>query len=259
MAENITYHNKNRKLQKTNVMGNSLMIYLNQRMEEEKNPHIKNLSSAGPVITISREVGCNGLKIAHQIAERLNKRKMINDWKVLSKEIFFQSAKELNLDPKKIQRIFKQTDKYTFEEILKAFSDKQYKSERKIVKTTYDVVRSFAVNGFSIIVGRAGHIIAQDIKNSLHIRLVAPFEFRIQTIMENNKLTRNEAIHFIHQVEKERIAFRDAICDKKVIEENFDITVNRSSFATEDIVDIIEYAVDRKKIMEAYKQKIEYY
>jgi cytidylate kinase len=240
-------------------MGNALMIYLNKRLEEEKNSPQKGVSTAGPVITISREVGCNGIKLADLIAKRLNKRKTITEWKVLSKEVFYESAKELHLEPERISRILKQTDKYTFEEILKAFGDRQYKSERKIIKTVSDVVRSFAIDGFSIIVGRAGHIIAKDIKNALHIRLTAPLDYRIKTIMENNKLNHQEAIHFIQRIEKERIAFRKAICEEKVVEENFDICINRASFETDEIVDVIEYIVDKKKMLEGYKQKVDYY
>lgn len=241
-------------------MGNSLMIYLNKRLKEESSYKKDNPAMAGPVITISREVGCNGLKLAHLIAKRLNAHRPATDWKVLSKEVFHQSAKELNLEPDRVSRILKQTDKYTFDEILKAFSDKQFKSERKIIKTVSEVVRSFAVDGFAIIVGRAGHIVARDIENALHIRLVAPLEYRIKTIMENNRLNREEAIVFIKKIENERIAFRKAISESKLNEEIlFDLTLNRASFSNEEIVDMIEYAVNKKKILTGFNPKIEYY
>lgn len=240
-------------------MGNSLMIYLNKRLKEENSTGKVNPSMTGPVITISREVGCNGLRLAHLIAKRLNAHKPATDWKVLSKEVFYQSAKELNLEPDRVSRILKQTNKFTFDEILQAFNDKQFKSERRIVKTVSEVVRSFAVDGFAVIVGRAGHIIAKDIKNALHIRLVAPLEYRINTIMENKQLNREEAIVFIQKVENERYAFRKAISETRLNEEMFDLTLNRSSFSGDELVDIIEYAVDKKKILTGFKPKIEYY
>lgn len=240
-------------------MGNSLMIYLNKRLEEQKNSVRKGVATAGPVITISREVGCNAIKLANLIATRLNKRNLERDWNVLSKEVFSQSAKELDLEPDQIQRMLRKTDRYTFEQILKAFGDKQYKSERKIIKTVSEAVRSFAVDGFSIIVGRASHIIAKDIKRSLHIRLVAPLDYRINTIMENNKLNYEEAILFIKKVEKERIAFRNAIFEEKVMEDSFDLCINRASFSSNDIVEMIEMAVDKKKILEGFKPRMDFY
>lgn len=235
------------------------MNYLNRRMKEENPLESSNLGQAGPVITISREVGCNGLVLARMIAERLNKKLTKGAWNVLSKEIFHESAKELDLDPEKVRQTFKKTDRYTFDEILKAFRDKRYKSEERIIKTVREVVRTLAVDGYCIIVGRASHIIASDIKNALHIRLTAPLGYRINTIMTNNKLNRNEAIAFIEKVEKERIAFRKALKENSLREEFFDITINRGSFSNEQAADLIEFAVEKKGILINHKPKIEFY
>ncbi len=239
-------------------MGNSLLIYLNKRLSEERQVK-KNLLVAGPVITISREVGCNGLKLARLIAARLNTYKSDAEWRVLSKEVFYESARELNMEPEKLKKTFKQSDKYTFEEILKAFNDKEYKSERKIVHTVYDVIHSFAVDGYCIIVGRAGHIIAKDIKNALHIRLVAPMEYRLTNIMQNNQLNREEAIKFINKIENERMAFRKMISNDDVKSELFDICVNRAMFDDNEIVDLIEYAVNKKKIIQPHKPQVDFF
>ena len=238
-------------------MRNSLMIYLNKRLLGHETLRKKSFEP-GPVITISREVGCNGLRLARYVAARLNTHKLSAEWRVLSKEVFYESARELDMDPERIRKTFKQADKYTFDEILKAFNDRSYKSERKIAKTVSDVILSFAVDGFCIIVGRASHIIAKDIKNSLHIRLVAPMEYRINTIMYNKNLNYEDAIKFIHQVEIERDAFRNSICKDKNFVELFDVTINRAKFTDDEIVDIIEYAVNKKKILQGYKSVMEF-
>lgn len=240
-------------------MGNSLMNYLNKRLKEENTFEKGSTGLAGPVITISREVGCNGLVLARLIAARLNTQRHMTSWKVLSKEIFHESAKELNLEPEKVRQTFKKADRYTFEQILKAFNDKKYKSEKKIIKTVKDVVRTLAIDGFKIIVGRASHIITSDIRNALHIRLTAPIDYRVNTIMRNNRLNKSEAFAFIDKVEKERIAFRKALEEESLQEDIFDLTINRASFSNEEVVDIIEYAIDKKGILQDYKQKIEFY
>ncbi|WP_303922682.1 AAA family ATPase [Draconibacterium sediminis] len=240
-------------------MGNSLMNYLNSRLKEAKAREYGNMHEAGPVITISREVGCNGLVLARLIAERLNKNLAKGSWNVLSKEIFYESAKELDLDPEMVRQTFKKTDRYVFEEILKAFRDKRYKSEERIIKTVKEVVRTLAIDGHCIIVGRASHIIASDIKNALHIRLTAPLGYRINTIMTNNKLNRNEAIAFIEKVEKERATFRKALKENNLHEDVFDITINRGSFTNEQAVDLIEFAVEKKGILHEFSPRIEFH
>lgn len=241
-------------------MSNILTGYLNKRLKEKvSSERDENWRTAGPVITISREVGCSGLSLANIIANSLNMKKQTGTWKVLSKEIFYQSAQELNMDPERVQRVFKQSDKYTFEEILNAFSNKNYKSEKRIIKTVTDVVRSFAIEGYTIIVGRAGHIIASDIKNALHIRLTAPLNYRIKSIQKKNGLSRGEALGFIEQVEKERIAFRMAIREENLHEELFDLIINRESFSENKIVDIVDLALEKKGILEHIKAKVQFY
>ena len=235
------------------------MVYLNKRLKEENSLEEANIGTAGPVITISREVGCNGLKLARLIAQRLDKRKLESEWKVLSKEVFYESAKELDLHPERVRKIFKKTDNYTFEHILKAFGDRRYKSEQKIVKTVIEVIRSLAMDGYCIIVGRAGHIITNDIKNALHIRLTAPIEYRVSNIMQNNKLNHEEALAFVKKVEIERESFRRAIDKQRLHEEVFDITIHRETFRSEQVVDLIELAVDKKGILDGYKQKIDFF
>ena len=225
------------------------MGYLNKRMKEEDFIKKNNSTTAGPVITISREVGCNGIKLAKLIASRLNSHNKSSNWEVLSKEIYHQSALELNLESDEVRRVFKQSEKYAFDEILKAFSNKNFKSEQQIIKTVVDIVRNSCIDGYSIIVGRAGHIIAGDIENSFHLKLIAPLNYRVQTIQDNNGLNREESVKFINKVEKERIIFRKAIHQEKLDEELFDLTINRNSFNNDDIVDIIVYAINKKGIL----------
>jgi cytidylate kinase len=239
-------------------MGNALLEYLTKRMGDQKvytNPN----RMPGPLITFSREVGCNGVKLAHKLASRLNQHHLGPDWKVLSKEVFFQSAKELDMEPEKVQRVFKYSNSYTFNDILNAFGTKKFKSEKKVIKTVNEVIRTFAEEGFCIIVGRAAHIIAQDINNALHLRLLAPLEYRIKTIIENNHLNREEAINFIRKVENERKAFRKAIRQEAPENDLFDLCINRAAFTDEEAIDIIELAAEKKNIFKDYGKQIDYF
>lgn len=240
-------------------MRNSLMSYLNSRLTEKKDFHKGGIVAAGPVITISREVGCNGLKLANLLALELNRQRTFEDWKVLSKEIFYESARELDLAPEKVLKTLKKEDSYTFEQILKAFGDKRYKSEAKIANTVREVVRSLSVSGFNIIVGRAGHIIAADIKNALHLRLEAPLEYRVRNIMFNNRLSSEEATAFIERVEKERMAFRKAIKADLVREEYFDLTINRNSFGDREAMELIMLAIEKKGILRDFKPHVDFF
>ncbi|HSO85427.1 MAG TPA: cytidylate kinase-like family protein [Draconibacterium sp.] len=229
-------------------MSNLLLTYLNKRMTEYDIKQKSAKPVAGPVITISREVGCNGVKLANLIVARLNSKKSDGEWKMISKEVFEESAKELKMAPEQVRKTLHQSERFVFEDMIKAFSDKNYKSDLTIGNTMKRVILQIATEGNCIIVGRAGHIIASSIKNALHIRLVAPLDYRINTIMHNNHLTREESISFINRVEKERINFRKAILKENHQNELFDITFNRGAFSDEEIVDIIEFTAIKKEL-----------
>ena len=66
--------------------------------------------------------------------------------------------------------------------------------------------------------------------------------------MENNGLTRENAIRFINQVEEERVAFRESVLGAKIHDEMFDIMLNRGVFSDETIVELIEFAAEKKGI-----------
>lgn len=236
-------------------MKNLLSNYLDKRLDAS-NTICGSTQKSGPVITISREVGCNGLILAKALAVELDKTSNGHKWKVLSKEIFHECAKELNLDYNRIIKFYKNTQRYTLEEILYAFNNKNYKSERKIIRTVVDVIHSFAVEGHCIFVGRASHIITRDIKNSLHIRLVAPLDYRINTIMQNNNLTREKAIEFIHKVENERAAYRKALNEGGIREEDFHLILNRGWFDNGQLIDIILETVRIKNLLAKAKEEV---
>jgi cytidylate kinase len=98
-------------------------------------------------------------------------------------------------------------------------------------------------------VGRAGHIIANTVRNALHIRFIAPLNYRVNTIMHNNNLSREEAIDFIQRVEKERMAFRKSILKQFPQDEMFDITLNRAAFSDDEMIELIELAAKRKNVL----------
>ena len=229
-------------------MSNLLLTYLNKRMSGDEVAKMSKTKTAGPVITISREVGCNGVKLANLMAARLNSKTPETNWKVISKEVFEESAKELKMAPEQVRKTMHQSESFIFEDMIKAFSDKNYKSNLTIGNTMKRIILQIATEGNCIIVGRAGHIIASGIKNALHIRLLATLDYRINTIMQNNHLNREESINFINRVEKERINFRKAILKENHQNELFDITFNRGAFSDEEIVDIIEFTAIKKEL-----------
>ncbi len=238
-------------------MNNTLMVYLNKRLHHD-DPRFTDINrQPGPVICISREVGCGAVNLAGMLAAELDKKGLCRKWRVLSKEILEKSARELDMDPNKLKNYLKEGDRGVFDDILAAFSEKRFKSDRKISKTLIDFIKSFANDGYCIIVGRAGHILTKDIEKSLLVRLTAPLEWRTKQIMQKNNLNLREAHEFIERTEKERENFRKHVAGDNSITEEFDLTINLSRISVEKAISLICHASQLKGLLETTKSKVE--
>jgi cytidylate kinase len=238
-------------------MNNTMMVYLNKRLHQNDLKYQSPNKEPGPVICISREVGCGGVNVARLLAAELDKLTMCKKWRVISKEILEESARELDMDPGKLKSFLKEGERNMFDDILNAFSEKRYKSEKKISNTLIDLISSFANDGCCIIVGRAGHIIARNIEKSLLVRLTAPIEWRTKQIMEKNKLNFREATEFIEKTEKERHNLRRHIAGDHGHEDEFDISFNLSRMNIQEVISLIQLVAKSRGMLEAHKSRVE--
>lgn len=240
-------------------MENTLLNYMNRRFGEQVKKPEQSVKPEGPVITISREVGCGGCQVGEMLVEELNKSVFCKKWHVISKEVLSASAMELKLSPNKVSRLFTTTEHYTFDEILSAFSDKYYKSNKMITKTVREVIRNFAKDGCCIIVGRAGHVIAGDLENALHVRLVAPIEWRIESIAKRRNLSQHDARKYIEETEKEREIFRQHFHKGKDEADRFDLTIDVSRFEPKNLVKLILQGFEMRGVPERFRKSVPYF
>jgi len=159
--------------------------------------------------------------------------------------------------PNKLRSYLKEGDRTVFDDILAAFSEKRYKSDKKITKTLIDLVSSFASDGHCIIVGRAGHIITRNIEKSLLVKLTAPHDWRVKQIMEKNNLKLRGAIEFIEKTEKDRENFRKHIAGEHAPADEFDLIINLSRINTIEALGLIRFAAQEKGLLESHKSKVE--
>ncbi len=244
---------------KMNAMENTLLNYMNRRFGEPSRKLTPGFRTPGPVITISREVGCGGIALGKMLAQAMNEFHFCKHWQVISKEVLSESANELQLKPEKVNRVFASSERYTFDEILAAFTDKYYKSSRVISKTVGEVIHNFAVDGCCIIVGRAGHLIARDVENGLHVKLVAPMDWRVRQICRRRGISEHAAHKYIDETEAERNIFREHYRKSKYEHEQFDLTIDVSRFEGDKAVSLIVRAFELTGMTERIKKEVPYF
>ncbi len=217
----------------------------------------KDLSVAGPVITISRECGCSANRIAIKLSKILtgysyqseNKRDV--EWKWVNKEVIEKAALELEMHPEKVRNVFLSEVKKSLHEVSTAFStEKVYDDDdQKVIDTVKSVIRQLACEGHCIIVGRAASVLTKDIPQRVNIKLQAPLEWRTKRIMQISNMTYSEAQDYILAIDSERDLFVQHIAGRRLDNTDFDIVFNYATMLDDHIVDAILNVLKSRKII----------
>lgn len=232
-------------------MNNIFLQYMSERMKQEHLAH----KEPGPVITISREYGCYASKIAKLLVDKLNhsqkslSTKNDSEWHYITKEILEEASQKLQTDPEKISHIFGATQKDFLHDLIESFSTKRYASDSNIKRTIKLVVQSYAEQGKVIIVGRAGCILTRHIPKSLHLKLAAPYEWRVERIMERFNLEPAAARKQVSESDEKRKNFMAFFKGNKPDCQLFDLVFNRSTLSDEEIVESIYKIALLRKII----------
>ncbi|MFV0346542.1 MAG: AAA family ATPase [Bacteroidales bacterium] len=230
-------------------MVHSLLEYMNGRLEKNKQEETKEKLVSGPVITISRQTGCGGMKIAKLLCERINEYSSTK-WRVLSKEVFQESARHLSMNNDELySKLLAETSDDILKEMLLAFGDPHAVTPAVVRKTVFDVIRAFSTTGHCIIVGRASNVIDSDIVNALHVRLEGNYAWRLNNVEKSHDYDVKQATAFIKKTDEGRDYFRDAMQGIVKHKTLFSMTVNVSAFSILRTVDLLYEAAKIKGVV----------
>ena len=239
--------------QKEVIMNNILIEYMKKRFRANEKELSKGVSKAGPVVTISREYGCPAKRLAGSLVTTLNEIEIENftknRWKWIGKEVMEESARELNLKPQIIQDIVQSDEQNVIDEIVLSLSHKYYPGNNKVKKTIRQFIYSIAQQGHVVIVGRGGVAITHDIENALHIKIMAPLEWRIQSVSKRQKISEQAAKKLISDIDKKRLNMRNHFFGRKTDDSVFDIIFNYVRFDDSMIIDTITTIMKSKNMV----------
>jgi cytidylate kinase len=210
----------------------------------------------GPVITLSRLTGCDARQVAALLVDDLNHKYGTTKWKWVDKDIIFAIAKELNTDTQRVENFYKGIELSNISEMIMAFSG-GFVSDLRVKKAIKDVVLSMCKDGYVVLVGRGGVSLAHDITDSLHIRLIAPFYWRVENVMKKKEMDIETAEEYVVDTDEKRFNLILAFLDKKPlnIDYLFDATINRNSFTIQETADLIMAMYEKKVCRQIAERK----
>ena len=225
------------------------MKYFEARIKNESDN-----KEPGPVITISREYGCPSKILAGILVDKLGALNLGTashpvKWKWIGRELLEEAARDLKVEPENINHIFNYQERSLVDDILAATKKESYKSDHAIKKSVGKVIRSMGAAGHVIIVGRAGVVLTRDINKSLHIRLMAPLEWRINRIMKVENITKEKALDLITTKDANRKRFLEYYLGQKFQIQIFDALYNCEHFSLDEIADSVIFSMNQRKML----------
>ena len=160
------------------------------------------------LITIEREYGCGGGKIAAQLARHLG-------WKLWDHLLTEEIARIANVHPSAVQRCDERMDS-RFYRMAKVFwrgsyertsplGDQAFDTDR-MVSMMQDITGRIAEEGNAVVVGRGAPYFLRERSDAFHVFLYAPRAEKIRRLHEDGS-GETEARDLVEMVDRERIAF----------------------------------------------------
>lgn len=132
------------------------------------------------VITVSREFGAGGGEVARRLAESLG-------WELLDRELLHQAAAVEHVPDAELDRLDEKA-------ISMADRFRLHPPHKQYIHGLSVAVRQAVARGRVVIVGRGSRQLAGDAEGALHLRLVAPREWRVRRMARLEGRTEEETL-----------------------------------------------------------------
>ncbi len=191
-----------------------------------------------PSITISKEVGSQGVELAHRLASRLG-------WQLYDKELVEYIANNAHVR-KNVVESFDEKTQSEIETWVRTLLDRHALASDKYFKHLISVITMIGEHGQAIILGRGGNFILPPNK-ALRLKTVAPSKKRISYIVQQLGVSEKEADKIVSQADKERSAFIRRFFHQNA--ENplsYDLVLNMESLDLKAAEEIVIHALKAK-------------
>ena len=217
------------------------------------------------VITVARQIGCRGDWIAEQVAKKLG-------YDLVDQRLVEEIAKITDTSVEEVEQYDEKGERpirYFLKRLLlpdvapgtfplsaSAYAPEfglefSYAREHNVENATYldrgtyqllitTLIQDFGQTGRAVIVGRASQIILSGRPDVRHVKIIAPFEQRVEYIASNRSITLTSARKIVEQHDNWRQAYlrnaHGADWEDPLL---YDLTLNMANISAEKSVDII--------------------
>ncbi|MCA9781963.1 MAG: cytidylate kinase-like family protein [Candidatus Cloacimonetes bacterium] len=189
-------------------------------------------------ITISREVGCAGIRLGLGLQEAFNEGQPESaQWAVYDRKVF----EAMEGDPELTRRLFEDAmhERPQIEAYL--YTTFGVRPEDLFLFRRWSMaIRRLAEAGNCILVGRGAHLVTRDLPGALHLRVVAPFDWRVRQVQESHHLDPTLAHALTRRRDKERRQYLEHYFDRTDLDlSDSDLVLNNARVSLEEMITLL--------------------
>lgn len=170
--------------------------------------HSEKMGADHRFITISREYGSGGYAIGELMLQLLNRGNPRRPWKLYDRNLVDKIIADHGLSEELRSSLEEHQLSKLDDWVASVFEHKP--PQVVLVEKTAVTVRSLAMRGRAIIMGRGGMVATKGIKGGLHIHLVAPLEDRVNYTCRMTGEDRNAVVKRTARIDQERQKYVEA-------------------------------------------------
>jgi cytidylate kinase len=171
---------------------------------EKTGPQIDPKKGCFPFVTISRQAGAGGQALATLLTEKIQKlhqEPLFRDWQLCNQELCHRVTQD---DPalKSAVESLRRTEYHSQAEDFLTQFIYGGSSQDLVVKKMFHLMRTFALHGKVIFVGRGSTFLTRDLPLGIHVRLEASMNSRVKRMMLAFGLNEKKARETIEEKDK---------------------------------------------------------
>ncbi|MFC1614237.1 AAA family ATPase [Gemmatimonadota bacterium] len=198
-------------------------------------------------VTISREYGCAGFRIGTALAVALNSElrgPSQTPWAVYDRKLVDMVCEDHKLNRTLVETLDKQRKHIFSDYITGIFTGEP--SSIKVFKKCASTIFSLASHGRVILIGRASSLITEKLSGGLHVRIVAPLEWRVEKVAAFEKIdSPAKTRRHVEKMDAERETFARDFLGRNVAEPDiYHMVLNQKLLGIEEIVELMLKAIE---------------
>lgn len=198
------------------------------------------------IITIGRQYGSGGRRLAQMLSEHFN-------IPLYDKDLINRVSEETGIAGEFFKKVDEQPSDSFFSMFLNSFSygnscncEDSVLSGNSLFCMQSKVIRNIAAEGDCIFVGRCADYILRDREDVLSIFITADLNDRVKRVAEYEGISEQSAKDVIEKADKSRAAYYNFYTDKRWGRgSSYDICLNSSKISLEQCMDIITQILNK--------------